>query len=208
MASTVTELLRRRFGGKSLPYDAEIEWLGGSAGTLIDTGIVGNSTIEMDIVYSLTSHTNYAGIYGNYIDEDHSCTRTILTNLNNTNAYVNIGQRAGVSDTIAGVARKDAENHLIANSTSITINGTTYRPTGGVGTANTTNIALYNSRVDTLPSGTIGLKIMSCKIKQSNVPVRDFIPVRVGQVGYMYDKVSGQLFGNVGTGNFILGDDK
>ena len=38
--------------------------------------------------------------------------------------------------------------------------------------------------------------------------VRDFIPVRVGNVGYMYDKVSGKLFGNAGTGNFILGPDK
>ena len=36
----------------------------------------------------------------------------------------------------------------------------------------------------------------------------DLIPVRVGQVGYMYDKISGQLFGNSGTGNFILGPDK
>lgn len=27
-------------------------------------------------------------------------------------------------------------------------------------------------------------------------------------IGYMYDKVSGQLFGNQGTGNFILGADK
>lgn len=37
--------------------------------------------------------------------------------------------------------------------------------------------------------------------------VRDFIPVRVGTTGYMYDKVSGQLFGNAGTGSFILGAD-
>ena len=207
MASTVTELLRRRFGGKALPYDAEIEYLGGADGTLIDTGIVGDSTIEMDIVYSLTGHTNYAGIYGNYIDENHSCTRAILTESNNTNAYVNVGQQASKSNTITGVARKVAENHLIANSTSITINGTTYSPTWASGTKNTTNIALYNSRVDTLPSGTIGLKIMSCKIKQSNVLVRDFIPVRVGTTGYMYDKVSKQLFGNAGTGSFILGDD-
>ena len=36
----------------------------------------------------------------------------------------------------------------------------------------------------------------------------DLIPVRVGQVGYMYDKVSGQLFGNAGTGAFGLGPDK
>lgn len=35
----------------------------------------------------------------------------------------------------------------------------------------------------------------------------DAIPVRVGNVGYMYDKVSGKLFGNAGTGDFILGPD-
>jgi len=35
----------------------------------------------------------------------------------------------------------------------------------------------------------------------------DLIPVRVGQVGYMYDKISNKLFGNSGTGSFILGPD-
>ena len=37
--------------------------------------------------------------------------------------------------------------------------------------------------------------------------VRDMIPVRKGNIGYMYDKVSGQLFGNSGTGSFTLGPD-
>jgi hypothetical protein len=41
----------------------------------------------------------------------------------------------------------------------------------------------------------------------NSVLIRDIIPVRVGNVGYMYDNVSGQLFGNAGTGNFILGND-
>ena len=35
----------------------------------------------------------------------------------------------------------------------------------------------------------------------------NLIPVRVGQVGYMYDTVSGQLFENSGTGSFIVGPD-
>lgn len=38
--------------------------------------------------------------------------------------------------------------------------------------------------------------------------VRDFIPVRKGTVGYLYDRVSGKLFGNAGTGDFVLGPDK
>lgn len=51
------------------------------------------------------------------------------------------------------------------------------------------------------------LSMFSFKILQNSTLVRDFIPVRKGKTGYMYDKVSGQLFGNAGTGDFVLGPD-
>lgn len=35
----------------------------------------------------------------------------------------------------------------------------------------------------------------------------DLIPVRKDGLGFMYDRVSGQLFGNEGTGAFVLGPD-
>lgn len=35
----------------------------------------------------------------------------------------------------------------------------------------------------------------------------DFVPVRVGQVGYMYDTVNNTLLGNAGNGSFTLGND-
>lgn len=205
----VSELIRRRLlMAEGLPYDAEVEWLGGAAGTFINTQIIGDSSIEMDIVYSLTSHANYAGIYGNYINETANCVRAILTNVNNNNGYVNTGQRAENPNTCNGVGRKNNVNHLIANSSSIVINGSTYTSNTVSGLSNSTNIALFSSSTTTTPSGTINLKIFSCKIKQNGTLVRDFIPVRVGTTGYMYDKVSKQLFGNAGTGAFILGNDK
>jgi hypothetical protein len=37
--------------------------------------------------------------------------------------------------------------------------------------------------------------------------VLDMIPVRVGSVGYFYDRVTRQLFGNKGANAFILGPD-
>lgn len=52
------------------------------------------------------------------------------------------------------------------------------------------------------------IRIKSLYIKKGNDTLYDLIPIRIGQVGYMYDKVSGQLFGNAGTGDFILGPDK
>lgn len=47
----------------------------------------------------------------------------------------------------------------------------------------------------------------TAKIYCNGVLVRDFQPVRVGRVGYLFDRVSGELFGNAGTGAFILGPD-
>ena len=45
-------------------------------------------------------------------------------------------------------------------------------------------------------------------INENGEAIIDFIPVRVGQIGYMYDRVSGKLFSNNnGTGEFIVGQD-
>ena len=54
--------------------------------------------------------------------------------------------------------------------------------------------------------------IYGCTIEEGGVLVRDFIPVRFTNEqgvseGAMYDRVSGQLFRNSGTGVFIVGTD-
>ena len=62
----------------------------------------------------------------------------------------------------------------------------------------------HNGKVDTrMFRG----KIYYARLYNNNNLIMNLIPVRKGTVGYMYDKVSGQLFGNAGTGNFILGPD-
>ena len=52
-------------------------------------------------------------------------------------------------------------------------------------------------------------KVFAVKIYDANgTLVRDFVPVRKGTVGYLYDRVTRKLFGNAGTGDFVLGPDK
>lgn len=52
------------------------------------------------------------------------------------------------------------------------------------------------------------VKIKAFKLYGSNGLIRDFIPVRdENNVGYMFDKVTGQLFGNAGSGSFAVGND-
>lgn len=50
-------------------------------------------------------------------------------------------------------------------------------------------------------------KIYYIKLFENGILTEDLIPVRIGSVGYMYDKVSDRLFGNAGTGSFTLGPD-
>ena len=63
-------------------------------------------------------------------------------------------------------------------------------------------------RNGTTPPYLGSLRIYSAKLWNGSTLVRDFIPVRVGSVGYTYDRVSGQLFRNSGTGAFNYGNDK
>ena len=51
------------------------------------------------------------------------------------------------------------------------------------------------------------MKLYSFTLSENNTQIMDMIPVCVGTTGYMYDKVSKTLFGNAGTGNFVLGSD-
>ena len=51
-------------------------------------------------------------------------------------------------------------------------------------------------------------KIYYFKLYDNGTLIRDYIPVRKNGVGYMYDKVTGELYGNVaGSGAFSYGSD-
>lgn len=53
-----------------------------------------------------------------------------------------------------------------------------------------------------------GVKIYGLKLYNSNnALVRDFIPVKINNTGYLYDKISKQLYGNAGSGSLVLGPE-
>jgi hypothetical protein len=84
----------------------------------------------------------------------------------------------------------------------ITINGETFE--GDICTTTPYNCPIYafgNPKIK------VAMRLKYLKIYENNELVQDLIPVRKGTIGYMYDKVSGQLFENIGSGSFILGPD-
>lgn len=64
-----------------------------------------------------------------------------------------------------------------------------------------------SSNYDGIPTPINKVRCYYFQIYDNGTLVRDFIPVRIGTKGYMLDKVSGELYGNSGTGDFILGQD-
>ena len=198
---------RRVMGDKKLPYDAEIEYLQSS----------GNQWIEIESVKYNASNS--------YRIECGVMNLTTYPTYNGWDAggafgFWNSGFANG-TDKVFGPTSVDtyADITLVINSGSssqsnmtVVVNSDSYsnsRSHGSLGTYASNKgyhlFAMYsrNSIINNTSE-----RIYYCKLYKNDSLVCDLIPVRVGTTGYMYDKVSGQLFGNAGTGDFVLGSDK
>lgn len=194
-------MFRRRelmLGGK--PYDAEVEYLRGTGTQYIDTNVYGDKETAMEVDFIVLEYRSaYDGVFGSRIAGENTNSISVFTSANGT--YQRFGSQ---------VARyaflKDVRYRVRVDKNGIYENDMTLRAWQQI------NDFTTPSTLKLFSVGTFGFtlfdgNIYSAKIWQSGNLIFDFIPVRVGQVGYMYDKVSGQLFGNAGTGDFILGND-
>ena len=208
-------------GGKRLPYDAEVEYLSSTylGGQRIDTGIVNYGFTTIRVVEKLSFPNNSRKVLiGNYISDKKG---VISIELSGNKLRFYTGNKAGtlsdVTDTNVLPINTVIQSDIFADcangtfSFSVEYNDVIFNGNAPFSTDNpcegTLNMCLFRDwRAQNIVSNVISL--YQCSILCDGVLVRDFIPVRVGQVGYMYDKVSGQLFGNAGTGVFIVGPDK
>jgi hypothetical protein len=214
-----TLLNRRRYmgGGSSLPYDAEIDYLQSTGTAYINTGITPLLTysVEMEFKWlSPYSDVDASGtLFGTMNGWNKNTFMVVMSytssskriyncwgnnNVNNNNSSYIIGLADSWHPLTFRGRRTYIDGKDIAGATS-----TSGNPVGSV----------YVFCANYMNTGTYGKgttkQIRSFKMYDgSSNLVRDMIPVRVGTTGYMYDKVSETLFGNDGTGNFILGPDK
>lgn len=199
---------RRRGVAQSLPYDARVEFLRSTPAASINTGVYDIDTFE--IKFRMSAFGVYAPIFGNYISETNNGWRLIMASeASRTYLIGSFGTKTGSGgNTSVPLAALGVDHTLFVSPSTIIADGVEVSERGNAtGTANTTSIMLFTQFAGQQSPPQIYLRIYYFKAWKNNMLVRDFIPVRVGQVGYMYDRVSGQLFGNVGTGTLILGDD-
>lgn len=204
MGSTVTELMRRRMMGVSKPYDAEVEWLSSDGSAYIDTGIVPKDTPR--VVINLMSLIGYVDI--DVFGFSSNTVPSFIGNFNVSNdvqyfGYYRYYSVNGIGqEIISSISYNDwAEWDLgyIIKCNNVTLKTLTKQSFA----SNSQILYLFKGR----HICNFNIRVGKVKIYDGDELKRDFIPVRVGTTGYMYDKVSGQLFGNAGTGDFILGND-
>ena len=199
-------LMQRRrammgIGGNSLPYDAEIEYLYGNSNQYIETGIIPDADTGMmaDIQRVNTSDTYIFGLRN-----DSGNTRWCIGNP----LYYGYGGYSGTSPVIPNATRievclnylNDKLFRIPYNGHSVQLPSLSFTPAY--------NIRLFGSAGRVSTASKWSGYIYAVKVTQGSNIVMDLEPVRVGTTGYMYDRVSGQLFGNAGTGDFVLGNDK
>lgn len=183
------------FGGKKLPYDAEVEYISIGVEQICNLGI--QPTVEtlfkVRASFLTSSGVLHFGIrvseYANFRIFNYG--RILYFDLGD---YANQGGRC---------TTPDVPYHTVMDMEF----GNNYIKVDGVEVISATTSTTTLAQSDFLLGGGGASNVYSAQLSTSGVLQRDLIPVRVGNVGYMYDRVSGQLFGNSGTGEFGVGPD-
>ena len=180
-----------------------VEYLESTGTQYINTGIKldNNSSVELD--YQLTQAVqNRKGLFGG-LDTGGSKRFGALLSPSNNQLEGGYGSgnefyQLGLPDTNRHVIKQEKNLLYFDSSLVYTFNTATFTQSfnAPLGNFNYTN---YNPA---------SAKYYRSKWWDNGVLVRSFIPVRdENNVGYMFDEVTGQLFGNAGSGSFGIGND-
>ena len=187
------------------PYDAEVEYLQGDGTAYIDTGFKHDQDTRYVCQLALSSVATWSYPFGSFGGA--SGTNKLFTFGINSNKRITTYYGTGTSHAFSISA--SGTHTFDLNKNAHTVDETTYS------FSTRTFESAYNTIIfgatqytgDVSVSATV-VKVYYFKIYDNGTLVRDFIPVRIGQTGYLYDKVGGTLYGNAAeSGAFTYGND-
>lgn len=200
------------WSGKPLPYDAEVEYLESTGTQWVDTGLVWDAG-EWECRAVITA---LSSVVENYIISQYASGQGVvyafayMHNMEVRLAYKsNNVAHLGVSSAFFGKTYEWCANYANGQQTlSIGDLATLRASTMWVSGATQEGMRIIVGGMRNYGGQATGIRFGRIRIEHEMVLARYLIPVRIGAVGYFYDRVSGQLFGNDGTGAFIIGPDK
>lgn len=197
---------------RRLPYDAEIEYLESTGTQYIDTGWIPSSASG----YSTFCRAAYVG--GDSGGANIGCLFGVTSN--NGHVFYQINKTSSAQQFRLITNNGDVfwtrspsyyqsphDYDLQANR--LYMDGALV--VTGSGQAGQSSPLMLFARYDSLQNAVNQLgrwRLYACVLSGPGGVARSFVPVRVGHTGYLFDRVSGQLVGNAGTGEFVLGPDK
>ena len=196
-------------------YDAELEYLEATTGNEfirtsikpdVNTGMyiktLHNDSITTSVQYAMGIRNDSSNTRWSFAKDSNGWEYAINGNTNkfdSGNMYTDIPVELTINYLNSGEATLEANGNTITKTSYVTM---TFTPndyamirlfgSGGV----SSNYTKWQGR------------IYAAKISQGDQVIMDFIPVRRGTVGYMYDKISQKLFMCDGYDPFTLGPDK
>ena len=206
--------------GTPPPYDAEVEWIESNGTEFIDSGIIGTSGIEVTSKCALLYMTSrYSAMWGSRASSKINDFQVYYNNPSVGGTPYSIVLRTGSDQKEISASSLGIEGSLLdktlditAKSGTIIVNGITF-PTPLFNFTTPHSILLFCQHTNNTHANLGRFRYSSWSAKYDGVFVSDLIPVRFTNEngvseGAMYDKVSGQLYRNAGTGAFVIGPDK
>ena len=205
-------------GGGCLPYESEVEYLESTGTQYINTGIYPADGLSFDLKAALMTGSSastwaFFGGRNRMGGSDGQCSWW------NTTGFYFYGW-GNNNDSGGRVTRNFTVGTQYAfhiDKTGITIDETRQTTFTQQTAPTETNYPIYlfnSNNGGALDSRAGNFRVYGFKIKSNGATIRDFIPVRVERVGYLYDRehpyggpFGNGLYPNSGSGNFILGPD-
>lgn len=200
---------RRSAPTPPLPYDAEVEYLESTGTQYIDTGINLSSTMIVKCAYQVINDRNNnpcpfsltLAVGRRYSVILSSGSTTILLDA----ASASVAGYVVVNDEHVHTLEFDLSGMqtLYFDGVEVSSRGRAFTAVAG------RTVKLFVQSSTTVQVYGHG-RVISFSIRDTTTGelLQDLIPVRKNGVGYLYDRVSGQLLGNSGTGDFVTGPDK
>ena len=188
--------------GVPLSYDSKILFLKSTGTQYVDIEYVPkiNTKFTMDFRYwttnapdglamqngSRSDSSNQMILECQYGRIDVCCGDSVLNTSQNTNRHTAI---------------IDFQN-LIAQ-----LDNNIYRGTSQISPEPVNSIFIFARNIGSGPQHYSRIEVYSITLEEDGVVVGKIIPVRIGDVGFLYDEIRDKMFSNRGTGSFILGPD-
>lgn len=193
-------------------YDAELDYIETDGYAYIDLPYIPKSHTKVEVKFKPISDSvslTYAYIpIGASIAYQNKNFQIYAPVNSNTDCYICLGNTSK-KILLSNMIGSDHTIIVAQDNSTAYINGTGYSVNGTGDFTYTIPFRLFraNENNNTPTSLHHKLRIYYVTIYENNVKQMELIPVRIGQVGYMYDKINNVLYGNSGSGNLILGND-